>query len=109
MSALADLLSWAFLAAGAMFCVIGGVGLVRMPDFYTRAHAASVIETLGAGLVLLGLLLQAGWTLLAVKVLMLGLLMVFANPTATHALTRAALLRGVKPVLAGDMEGPSKP
>jgi multicomponent Na+:H+ antiporter subunit G len=109
MSALADVLSWVFLAAGGAFCVIGASGLIRMPDFYTRAHAASVIETLGAGLVLLGLLLQAGWTLSAVKVLMLGLLIFFASPTATHALTRAALLRGVKPFLADEGEISSKP
>jgi multicomponent Na+:H+ antiporter subunit G len=108
-SIIVDLASWVLLVAGGAFCVIGGVGLIRMPGFYTRAHAASVIETLGAGLVLLGLLLNAGWTLSAVKVLMLGLLMFFANPTATHALTRAALLRGIKPVLADDKEAPSKP
>ena len=109
MSVLVDVASWMLLAAGGTFCVVGAIGLIRMPDFYTRVHAASVIETLGAGLVLLGLLLQAGWTLPAVKVLMLGLLIFFASPTATHALARAALLRGVKPVLAGDKEGPSKP
>ena len=109
MSALADVLSWVLLAVGGAFCVIGAVGLIRMPDFYTRVHAASVIETLGAGLVLLGLLLQAGWTLPAVKVLMLGLLIFFASPTATHALARAALLRGVKPLLADEGESPSKP
>lgn len=108
MSALLDALSWVVLASGGVFCVIGAVGLIRMPDFYTRAHAASVIETLGAGLVLLGLLLQAGWTLSAVKVLMLGLLIIFASPTATHALTRAALLRGVKPLLADEGREPSK-
>lgn len=108
MSALLDALSWVLLASGGVFCVIGAVGLIRMPDFYTRAHAASVIETLGAGLVLLGLLLQAGWTLSAVKVLMLGLLIIFASPTATHALTRAALLRGVKPLLADEGREPSK-
>ena len=109
MSAFVDVASWTLFAAGGAFCVIGAIGLIRMPDFYTRAHAASVIETLGAGLVLLGLLLQAGWTLPAVKLLMLGLLMFFANPTATHALTRAALLRGVKPLLADEGESPSKP
>ena len=109
MSAFVDVVSWTLFAAGGAFCVIGAIGLIRMPDFYTRAHAASVIETLGAGLVLLGLLLQAGWTLPAVKLLMLGLLMFFANPTATHALTRAALLRGVKPLLADEGESPSKP
>lgn len=109
MSFVVDLASWALLAAGGVFCVIGGVGLVRMPGFFTRAHAASVIETLGAGLILLGLLLQAGWTLAAVKLLMLGLLMFFANPTATHALARAALLRGIKPILTEEGGAPSKP
>ena len=80
-----------------------------MPDFYTRMHAASVVETLGAGLVLLGLLLQAGFTLVAVKLLMLGLLIFFASPTATHALARAALLRGLRPLLADEEEPTSKP
>lgn len=109
MSALADGLSWVFLATGGAFCVIGGVGLIRMPDFYTRVHAASVTETLGAGLILIGLMLQAGWTLACVKLVMLGLLIFFTSPTATHALTRAALLRGIKPMLADEGGSPSKP
>jgi len=104
-----DIASWALLASGGAFCVIGGAGLIRMPDFYTRAHAASLIETLGAGLILIGLLLQAGPTLAAVKVLMIGLLIFFASPTATHALTRAAMLRGVKPLLGDERGAPSKP
>jgi multicomponent Na+:H+ antiporter subunit G len=48
------------VAGGRFFCLIGGIGLLRMPDFYTRMHAASVTETLGAGLMLLGLMLHAG-------------------------------------------------
>jgi len=102
MSVWVDAASWLCLAAGGFFCVIGGVGLLRMPDFYTRMHAASVIETLGAGLILLGLLLQAGPTLVAVKLLMVGLLIFFASPTATHALARAAMVRGLKPLLSTD-------
>ncbi len=104
-----DLLSWVCLVAGGLFCIIGGVGLLRMPDFYTRMHAASVIETLGAGLILLGLLLQAGFTLVAVKLLMVGLLIFFASPTATHAIARAAMARGLKPLLADQGEASSKP
>ena len=88
------------LAAGGVFCVIGALGLLRMPDFFTRMHAASVIDTLGAGLVLLGLLLLAGWSLAAAKLLMIGLLIFFASPTSAHALVRAALARGEKPLLA---------
>lgn len=94
------LLSRACLAAGAIFCMIGALGLLRMPDFYTRLHAASVIETLGAGLLLLGMMLEAGLTLVTVKLIIIGVLLFFVSPTATHALARAAHLRGVQPILA---------
>ncbi|MGB4120340.1 MAG: monovalent cation/H(+) antiporter subunit G [Burkholderiaceae bacterium] len=87
------------MAIGGIFCVIGAIGLLRMPDFFTRMHAASVIETLGAGLILFGLIIQAGWTLIAVKLVMLFLLIFFASPTASHALARAALAKGMKPLL----------
>ncbi|HSE01204.1 MAG TPA: monovalent cation/H(+) antiporter subunit G [Burkholderiales bacterium] len=103
-----DLASWLLLGAGGVFCVIGGIGLIRMPDFYTRVHAASVTDTLGAGLILAGLMLQAGLTLVCVKLVMIGLLILFTSPTATHALTRAALTRGLEPVLAGEGGTPSK-
>lgn len=106
MTAWIDVLSWICLVGGGFFCVVGAVGLMRMPDFYTRMHAASVIETLGAGLILLGLVLQAGFTLVAVKLLMVGLLIFFASPTATHALARAAMVRGLKPLLS---EPPPEP
>jgi len=100
MNLLIELLSGISLAAGAFFCLVGAFGLLRMPDFFTRMHAGSVLETLGAGFILLGLLLQAGFTLVAVKLLMIGLLIFFAAPAASHALARAALLRGLKPKLA---------
>ena len=109
MNALVDGMSWVCLVAGGLFCVVGAVGLLRMPDFYTRMHAASVIETLGAGLLLLGLVLQAGFTLVAAKLVILGLLIFFASPTATHALARAAMARGLAPLLADDKEPSSKP
>lgn len=108
MSTWIDALSWACLFAGGLFCVIGALGMLRMPDFFTRMHAASVIETLGAGLILLGLVLQAGFTLVAAKLLVVGALVFFAAPTATHALARAAMTRGLKPLLAAEEQPPSK-
>ena len=102
-----DIASWTCLLAGGGFCVIGGIGLIRMPDCYTRMHAASVTDTLGAGLILLGLMLQAGFTLIGVKLLMIGLLIFFTSPTASHALGHAAMARGLKPMLAGDDKEPS--
>jgi multicomponent Na+:H+ antiporter subunit G len=101
MNVLLDAASWALLLAGSGFCVVGSIGLIRMPDFFTRMHAASVTDTLGAGLMLLGLILQAGLTLVAAKLAILALLILFTTPTATHALARAAFVRGVRPMLAG--------
>ena len=108
MSAWVDALSWGCLIAGGLFCIVGALGLLRMPDFFTRMHATSVIETLGAGFILLGLMLQAGFTLVAVKLLFIGVLIFFASPTATHALARAAMVRGLQPLLAPDEDPPSK-
>jgi len=108
-SLLIDIASGLCLLVGAFFCLVGAWGLLRMPDFYTRVHAASVLETLGADLILLGLVLQAGFTLVAVKLLMIGLLIFFASPTASHALARAALVSGIKPLLAKPGEPSSKP
>lgn len=94
---LLDVLSWILLVGGALACVVGGVGLLRMPDFYTRIHAASVSDAVGAGLILAGLLLQADSALVALKLVVVGLLIFFTSPVATHALARAALHRGLEP------------
>lgn len=104
---LVDALSWLCLVAGGLFSVVGAIGLVRLPEVYTRMHGASVTDTLGAGLILLGLVLQAGFTLVAVKLLFLAIFIFFASPAAAHALVRAALASGVKPLLAPEGE-PSK-
>ena len=116
MITLIEILSAICLAGGAFFSLVGGIGLVRMPDFYTRMHAASVTDTLGAGLTLLGLIMYAGLTLVSVKLAMIGLLLLLANPAATHALAKAALLSGLKPKLgpqhsqrSGEEVTPSKP
>jgi len=97
-----DIASGALLAGGGFFCIVGAVGLLRMPDFFTRTHAASLIETLGAGLVLAGLALQAGFTLALLKLVILGLMILFASPTATHALAKAARERGVEARIDGE-------
>jgi multicomponent Na+:H+ antiporter subunit G len=108
MNVVIDVASWVLLVAGGVFCVIGTIGLIRMPDFFTRVHAASVTDTLGAGLILAGLALQAGFTLIAAKLFMIGLLIFFTSPTATHALAKAALARGMKPLLADEGRPSSK-
>ena len=85
-----ELISWLLLVGGAVFCVIGGVGLHRLPDFYARTHASSVTDTLGAGLILTGLMVQAGLTLVTVKLVMVLVFLWVTSPTAGHALAKAA-------------------
>lgn len=102
MTSAVDVASWALLLAGGFFCIVGGVGVLRMPDFYTRVHAASVSDSVGAGLLLAGLMLQAGWTLVAAKLAIIGLLIFFTSPAATHALAAAAMGRGLAPRLAAE-------
>ena len=103
-----DLASWACLLGGGFFCIVGALGMLRMPDFYTRMHAASIVDTVGAALLLLGLLLQAGPTLVAVKLVFIGLLILVASPTASHALAKAAMVRGLQPLLAPDVVKPAE-
>jgi len=90
------------VVVGGGFMLIGAIGLLRMPDVFTRLHAASVADTLGAGSILVGLMLIAGPTLVAVKLIFLALFFGLMSPVATHALARAALHAGVKPQLAED-------
>ncbi|MCP5420990.1 MAG: monovalent cation/H(+) antiporter subunit G [Gammaproteobacteria bacterium] len=86
-----DLLSWLALLGGLFFLAVGGIGLLRLPDFYTRLHAAGITDTLGAGLILLGLCFQGGWTQITIKLILILVFLWFTSPTATHALARAAL------------------
>ena len=104
MSAVLDIASWVLILAGGAFCLVGAVGTLRMPDFYTRVHAASVTDVVGSFSILLGLGLQAGASLVAVKLLFVAGLIFFTSPAATHALVKAALERGVEPKRA---EAPS--
>ena len=97
-----DILSWLALTAGGVFYVIGAVGMNRMPDVFTRIHAISVSETLGVGLLVLGMLLQAGITLVAAKLIFILLALWTSGAVAAHALARAALHDGDRPLLAGD-------
>lgn len=94
-----DVVSWLLIAGGGIFLVIGAIGLNRMPDIFTRMHATSVSDTFGAGLMLVGMMFQAGLSLVTAKLLFLLLFLWFTAPIATHALARAALLAGFKPAV----------
>lgn len=96
---LRDILSWACLLTGGFLGITGAIGLFRFSDFYTRLHAASVTDTLCAALIVLGLMLQAGFSLLLIKLLLILLILAYTSPTAAHALAKAAIHGGLKPLL----------
>lgn len=88
------------LSLGSMGVIFGALGLIRLGDVYQRMHGAGIIDTGGAGLILFGLLLLSpDWTV-AIRIVLIGALLVFTSPTATHAIARAAGLAGIKPILA---------
>jgi multicomponent Na+:H+ antiporter subunit G len=99
---LLDAASWLLILAGCFFILVGAFGILRLPDVFTRAHAASVIETLGAGFLFAGLMIQAGFTQVTLKLLFVLLLFFFTGPAITHALVQAAIQIGLKPELAED-------
>ena len=102
MELLLDILSWALIVAGSFFICVGMLGLVRMPDVFTRMHAASVTDTVGAGLLFVGFALQAGPTLITLKLVFILGLFFFTGPVITHALAQAALHAGIMPRLEED-------
>ena len=86
------------LLLGSFFCLSGGVGIIRFPDFYTRMHAVGVTDTLGAGLILIGLILQNPDNLVILKLLMILVMTLFISPVASHALAKAAFRNDLVPV-----------
>jgi len=94
------------IVAGLFFVLAGTLGVLRLPDFYTRLHAAGMTDTLGAELIILGLIIQSGFTLLSLKLLLVAFFLLMTSPTATHAVAHAAYKAGLKP-LQGKYKAPS--
>ena len=91
--------SWICLVGGAYFSVIGGIGIVRLPEFYSRMHGGGITDTLGAGLIVVGLIFQAGISLVTFKLLAILFFLTVTSPSSCHALARSALAHGLQPVL----------
>lgn len=95
------------LGAGLFFTLVGSIGLIRFPDFYTRLHATGKCDTLGAGLIILGSIIYhlfkySETPLISIKLIFLILFVFIANPTATHVIMKAAYQTGVKPWRLGE-------
>ena len=107
MQLLLHIAAGACLLGGAAFLVIGAIGLVRLPDFFTRIHATGIIDTMGIALTFAGLVILAGWSLPAVKLVLILCFMLLTGPTATHALAKAALHGRLDPLSGRPPEPPS--
>ncbi len=106
MAQVLSVLVWALLLSGAFFLVTGALGMVRLPDVFTRMHAAGMADTMGAGLILVGLCVHSGVNLVTLRLLLVLAFLWFTSPIATHALAKAALSGGAEPyTLAGGDEG----
>lgn len=99
MELIVNLISGLCLLTGSFLCLSGGLGMIRFPDFYTRLHAAGVTDTLAASMILIGLMLQNPGGLIVIKLVMILLLTLFISPTASHAISKAALKSGLRPQL----------
>ncbi len=97
MSTALDIVSLVLLFLGSFFCITAGVGLIRMPDFFTRAHSASILDSMGAGLILLGLALQAPDYLVVIKLFFIFFFLLVTSLAAVHALAQAVNLLGIDP------------
>ena len=98
MEAITDIVSWILLCTGGIAVLIGGIGALRMPELYTRMHAASVTDSLGTILILTGVMFQAGLSLATIKLVAILLFVMLTNPTSSNALASAALLAGTRPM-----------
>lgn len=105
---LLQIVGWVFVLAGSFFVISGSIGLVRLPDIYTRIHGAGVVDSLGAMLFLIGLCFFAGATLVTVKLLFIAVFIFFTAPTAINALANAAYSSGLEP-LRTEEDKSSKP
>ena len=100
---IAESMTWVFVVVGSLFLIIGAIGILRLPDFYSRIHPAGITDTMGAWLVLVGLMFASDSFFVTIKLVMLLLFLAITSPLAGHALAKAAYLRGLRPLLGHEL------
>ena len=92
-----NFLCWVLIVSGSFFVIVGAFGTYRFPDFWSRLHAASITDSAGVILLLIGMGVYSGLTLITFKLLVIGLFLFITGPTSTHAVANAALVSGLRP------------
>lgn len=108
MSEIQSALTILFILSGIFFLLVGSIGIIRLPDFYSRTHATSKSDTLGMMLVIGGLIIFEGWDINSAKLLLVLLFIALSNPIGSHALARAAHKTGVTPFFTGNKKEENK-
>jgi len=109
MAVIVDALSWILIIAGSFVVLTGSIGINRFPEFFTRVHAASVTDSMGIALLMFGLMLQAGFTQVTLKLALLLFCILWTGPVAGHALAKAALHGKLRPWTCGGRRGTELP
>ena len=99
MEIIVNIVGYVFITAGVFFMISGALGVLRMPEFFTRLHPAGIVDSFGAPLVLIGVAIQNGMNIFSGKIILIILFILLTSPTATHALAKAALFSGLKPLI----------
>lgn len=102
MESLIFVISWGLILFGCFFYVVGAIGLIRMPDFFTRMHGVSLSDTAGVICFIVAMMLQAGWGLISAKLFFTLVILLYSGPVVSHALARAAFFAGLRPELDED-------
>ncbi|MBV1886770.1 MAG: monovalent cation/H(+) antiporter subunit G [Parvibaculaceae bacterium] len=92
-----DVASWVCFIIGGFYLIVGSFGMIRLPDFWARLHGAGIVDTLATELFILGMILQSGWSIVTIKLILIGVFLFFTSPTSTHAVANAAWLAGLRP------------
>ena len=89
------------LAIGTLALVVGSLGLIRLPDVFSRIHAVGMMDTAGVGFIVLGMMIHEGFSLISVKLAAVAVFLFFTSPIATHAVAQVAHKSGFSPVATG--------
>ena len=90
MEYLSVIFSWIFILLGSFLILVGSIGLIRLPDFWSRLHGASITDTGGVLFLLIGMMIQAGSIWIFLKLVAIGIFLFVSSPTASHAIANAA-------------------
>ena len=90
MEYLSEIFSWIFILLGSFLILVGSIGLIRLPDFWSRLHGASITDTGGVLFLLIGMIIQASSIWVFLKLVAIGIFLFVSSPTASHAIANAA-------------------